>query len=703
MKIESMRQVVQRTTKEIGDRLGDLKRTAAEKTPLELNPSERLVMRTRQLSATSVRPSKSEQERILGSNDLVDLNFLERGLHAARSVCRVVLRDPSKRQIGVASGFLVSPRLLLTNHHVFPKAEEAEFALAQFDYALDSRGVERRGPSFSIKPGIYFDTHDALDFALVALDEFSEEGDGSLSVYRPLRLNPQLGKINEGEFISIIQHPSGLPKQVALRENKLLKIDEDYLVYASDTAQGSSGSPLFNDSWQVIGLHSAGVPRKDDAGRWYTRGGGLATDDTDDSDIDWIGNRGARASRIVAALAGLRGHALLDELIDLCVHGADETAPGEPGAGIGADAAATQGAVVSLKVTTAVGGGARVELPAGFQATLAAAGSGVTIRERQPTARHDAVASEAYKQPFVDRDYSSRTGYDEAFLNERVELPVVSRPSIAARMSDGKHVISYEHFSIVMHKRRRLALFTACNVDASPAAKAPDPNRKYTRSALSGLGKNDVEKWVDEPRIGAEHQLPDRFFKNDRKSFDKGHIVRREDVTFGDTFAQVRRANGDTYHVTNCSPQVAAFNQSSKQGDWGLLENLILRQAKTERLSIFAGPVFDDEKDKEFVGEDEDGSELVVQIPSKFWKIVVAEGANGVESFGFVLEQDLRSVVWEFAVPSAWQESMWPIADIAAAIEPVRLPRTVLGADQYDKLRSRESLRPLGAMRRKRR
>ena len=138
----------------------------------------------------------------------------------------------------------------------------------------------------------------------------------------------------------------------------------------------------------------------------------------------------------------------------------------------------------------------------------------------------------------------------------------------------------------------------------SPGATTPG-------AASSGLGENDKEKWFTDPRIPAIHQLPDRFFDKDRASFDKGHIVRREDVAWGDTFDQVRRANGDTYHVTNCSPQIASFNRSRLQGGRGQLENLILKQAKTERYSLFAGPVFRDD-DRVFRGVDDDGTIRVV-------------------------------------------------------------------------------------------
>ncbi len=45
---------------------------------------------------------------------------------------------------------------------------------------------------------------------------------------------------------------SGSVTQVALRENKIIsKKSPDVLLYQSDTAPGSSGSPVFNDQWQV--------------------------------------------------------------------------------------------------------------------------------------------------------------------------------------------------------------------------------------------------------------------------------------------------------------------------------------------------------------------------------------------------------------------------------------------------------------------
>src|SRR5262249_25368722 len=209
---------------------------------------------------------------------------------------------------------------------------------------------------------------------------------------------------------------------------------------------------------------------------------------------------------------------------------------------------------------------------------------------------------EALREPFRDTDFASRKGYDPDFLNApgqdaslgpvQVPLPQAADQTVLAKARDGGTLLAYENFSVAMHGARRLALFTASKVTKEPQLRRPDPNADYSRRGLSGLGPNDQEKWYTDPRLDEKFQLPDIFFTKDRGSFDKGHIVRREDVAWGSTFDILRRANGDTYHVTNCSPQVAGFNRSNAGEDnWGDLENVVLAEAANERLCLFAGPV----------------------------------------------------------------------------------------------------------------
>ena len=112
---------------------------------------------------------------------------------------------------------------------------------------------------------------------------------------------------------------------------------------------------------------------------------------------------------------------------------------------------------------------------------------------------------------------------------------------------DGRKVIPYEHFSVVLHKDRRLAIFTASNVDGSAKAKRPEPGKDYSRNGLTGLTDKQQEKWVLDSRVAAQFQIPDAFYNQDNGAFDKGHIVRREDVCFGTSFAQVRRGYETVY------------------------------------------------------------------------------------------------------------------------------------------------------------
>jgi endonuclease G len=249
------------------------------------------------------------------------------------------------------------------------------------------------------------------------------------------------------------------------------------------------------------------------------------------------------------------------------------------------------------------------------------------------------------------------------------------------RLDACDHVVPYEHFSLVMSKPRRLALYTASNVSADPDLQEPEPGFDYSRSGLSGLRGFDVEKWFKDPRLPQEDQLPDRFFTKDNKAFDKGHIVRRDDVAWGESFVQVRRGNGDTYHTTNCSPQVKGFNRSNLRGWWGKLENMVLKQAKAEQLCVFAGPVLDP-NDQSFRGKDEQG-EILVQIPSRYWKVVVARSGAELQTFAFLLEQDLSDVPLEFAVDAAWRQRMVSVTDLEEIVGQLDFPEALHESDQF--------------------
>ncbi len=108
----------------------------------------------------------------------------------------------------------------------------------------------------------------------------------------------------KGEYVNIVQHPNGEPKQVALRENQIVDLMENFLHYKTDTAPGSSGTPVFNDEWELVALHHSGVPDRDRDGNILAIDGGLWSEEMGEHRVKWVANEGARVSRIERHLRG---------------------------------------------------------------------------------------------------------------------------------------------------------------------------------------------------------------------------------------------------------------------------------------------------------------------------------------------------------------------------------------------------------------
>jgi hypothetical protein len=115
-------------------------------------------------------------ERVIGKKDFLDANFMEIGLAVARFVGRINIRSDSGRSIGYGTGFMVSPRLLLTNNHVLSSADVARASEVEFDYQNDRQGRLLPLVGFGLDPEAFFMTDKKLDFALVAVRDVSAGG-----------------------------------------------------------------------------------------------------------------------------------------------------------------------------------------------------------------------------------------------------------------------------------------------------------------------------------------------------------------------------------------------------------------------------------------------------------------------------------------------------------------------------------------------
>jgi V8-like Glu-specific endopeptidase len=243
-------------------------------------------------------------ERVLGTSDFLGIAFLERGLQVARSVGRVAIRGRTGSPIGYGTGFMVGPRLLVTNNHVLGDASQAADSVVEFDYFVRADGSPSTIKVFNLQPDIFFQTDPGLDFTLVAVAEVGASGT-PLSAQGWNQLIPDEGKAIIGQWVNIIQHPNGEPKQLVLRNNEIVDTPDRFLTYKTDTSPGSSGSPVYNDQWEVVALHHAGKPARNSAGQILNQQGQPWQPGMGEHQIQWESNEGARVSRIVAFVNAL--------------------------------------------------------------------------------------------------------------------------------------------------------------------------------------------------------------------------------------------------------------------------------------------------------------------------------------------------------------------------------------------------------------
>ncbi|ADG18314.1 DNA/RNA non-specific endonuclease [Paraburkholderia atlantica] len=187
-----------------------------------------------------------------------------------------------------------------------------------------------------------------------------------------------------------------------------------------------------------------------------------------------------------------------------------------------------------------------------------------------------------------------------------------------------KGELKYEHFSLILHKSKRMAMFTATNIDGQRYLEVDRKTGKVNSS------EGDV--WFKDPRVSNSFFLDQTFYSQWSTYFDRGHLTRRSDPTWG-TPDEAERPNADTFHFSNCSPQHFRFNESAVywQGlERYVLENGVLDNETKRRLCVIQGPIFDDKID---LWADD------VQIPSSFFKIVVWKSAAGTKAVGLVADQ----------------------------------------------------------------
>lgn len=206
------------------------------------------------------------QEAIIHQDDKMPFGFLEQGFRIGASVAKIQVPRYENGQQTILNGkpviyngtcWLIGSRQLITNYHIVNARDTCE-PVAPDDLALQAAdalvqfgfdGADRSGTSFDGTALVAADQQ--LDFAVLELAD--DPG------FPPLRLADGPLVLEEGKYppLNIIQHPLGGPKMIAIRNNLATRSIGTDLRYFTDTDQGSSGSPVLDDTWAVVALHRA--------------------------------------------------------------------------------------------------------------------------------------------------------------------------------------------------------------------------------------------------------------------------------------------------------------------------------------------------------------------------------------------------------------------------------------------------------------
>ena len=206
----------------------------------------------------------------------------------------------------------------------------------------------------------------------------------------------------------------------------------------------------------------------------------------------------------------------------------------------------------------------------------------------------------------------NRKGYQAEFLGKKVVPPKAGPTHTILKAGFPDDLLPYTHFSILMSQSRRFSIFTLENLDGEKKIK---------------LKRKDA--WGFDPRIAKSAQVGhDEFYGPEL--FDKGHMVRRENPGWSDSEEEASLGENDSFIYTNAIPQMPQLNQQT----WLSLENYVLDNAKTAgfKICVFTGPVF----------RNGDTAYSNVQVPTDFWKVVVAIDADSQDllASGYLLSQE---------------------------------------------------------------
>ncbi len=224
---------------------------------IEISPTE-LRAESRQHSA-----GDGKFEKVFGADSYVTFEWYQTGIDRCRAVAAVCKESGE----GFGTGFLLrgadlhatlgDELLLLTNAHVVSDDPQVAGALPPDEVYIAFEALNLKG--FRVRELLWTSPPTLLDATLLRLDR-PVEG------VTPYPIAPRLPIADGKQRIYVVGHPRGGKLSFSLHDNLLLAHKDARIHYRTPTEGGSSGSPVFNQQWRLVGLHHAGdahMPRLD--------------------------------------------------------------------------------------------------------------------------------------------------------------------------------------------------------------------------------------------------------------------------------------------------------------------------------------------------------------------------------------------------------------------------------------------------------
>jgi len=218
------------------------------------------------LHVERILKSGMDLEAVLADTGFQPLVWLRTALDRARSIARIgrkPQRTPTSQSVG--TGFLVDGTaihaslagrcLLLTNAHVATSRDDVRARHPDMDILrIEETKVaflEVGGAASTAVPVVkewFTSPPSELDATLLEL------ADHPAAEAAPLAADPVVLK----ERVNILGHPGGDEMVVSLQDNRVVRVESPRLFYRTPTEPGSSGSPVFNQQWELVALHHEG-------------------------------------------------------------------------------------------------------------------------------------------------------------------------------------------------------------------------------------------------------------------------------------------------------------------------------------------------------------------------------------------------------------------------------------------------------------